>query len=276
MIAIITDVAAGFKDHQKISKDIYLVKQKVFTQNNLQAEKDISIDEFYKDLKLNGPGTTAAPTIEEFTETFNEVIKDGYKKVVVILMGKHLSSTYNNAMVAAKELDSGKLEILVYDTNTILMSEQAYVYDLLKNKYDDIKEVETNFKKLNSRLVFCLTDINTLKKGGRISPAQALAANLLGIKPIIHVSDGKLEVLSKARTEKKALKIMTEYLDDIDKSKIVNIGVLVVGSSIGNEVIELLESKYKQQEIIKTDFLHPVIGNHTSIPIFGISITWKD
>lgn len=275
MIAIITDVAANFLN-KELPKNVYLVAQKAFTINDLQVGKDIDADEFYVNIKKAGPGTTAAPTVEEFLNVYEQVIKDGYDKVVVTVMGSNLSSTYNNAVVASKEYENNdNLEILVYDTNGVVLAEQGYVVDFLNNNYQTLEEVKKNFDRINNKLIFCLNDISALKKGGRISPTQAMAASLLGIKPIIYLNNGKLELFDKARTEKKALDIMLNYIQNSPTNNIVHIGVLGLYSKMFDLAIEKVNQIYNQ-EITKLNFLDPVVGNHTSSPLFGIGISWKE
>ena len=58
-------------------------------------------------------------------------------------------------------------------------------------------------EKPHIRLIALLDTLEYLKKGGRISPAVALAGSLLSIKPVIAVENGEVTILGKARGSKK-------------------------------------------------------------------------
>ena len=54
------------------------------------------------------------------------------------------------------------------------------------------------------RMYVSLETLEYLKKGGRISGAQAAIGTLLSVKPIIAVEDGKVETADKPRTRSKS------------------------------------------------------------------------
>ncbi len=65
-----------------------------------------------------------------------------------------------------------------------------------------LTEEQLEAEKKKVRVIAALDTLENLKKGGRISPAVALAGTLLGIKPVIGIVDGKVEMLGKARGPK--------------------------------------------------------------------------
>ena len=57
-----------------------------------------------------------------------------------------------------------------------------------------------------------LETLEYLKKGGRISGAQAAIGTLLSVKPIIRVKDGVVETVDKVRTRSKARERLIELI----------------------------------------------------------------
>jgi DegV family protein with EDD domain len=55
-----------------------------------------------------------------------------------------------------------------------------------------------------TRVLFCVDDLEHLRRGGRIGSAAALIGSALAVKPILHVVDGRVAVLEKARTATRA------------------------------------------------------------------------
>ena len=57
-------------------------------------------------------------------------------------------------------------------------------------------------KKKDVRVLALLDTLEYLKRGGRISKTAALAGNLLSIKPVIAIVDGRLPFLEKLAAQK--------------------------------------------------------------------------
>ena len=64
----------------------------------------------------------------------------------------------------------------------------------------------------DSRLYVALDTLEYLKRGGRISAAQAAIGSFLSVKPIITVSDGVVETVDKPRTKSRARQRILELL----------------------------------------------------------------
>jgi DegV family protein with EDD domain len=62
------------------------------------------------------------------------------------------------------------------------------------------------------RVMLVLDTLEYLKKGGRISGAQAAFGGLLSFKPIIEIRDGLVETVERVRTRGKARERMIELL----------------------------------------------------------------
>jgi DegV family protein with EDD domain len=61
-------------------------------------------------------------------------------------------------------------------------------------------------------MIVALDTLEYLKRGGRISGAQAVIGTLLSLKPIIEVKDGKVETIDKVRTRGKARERVIELI----------------------------------------------------------------
>jgi DegV family protein with EDD domain len=60
------------------------------------------------------------------------------------------------------------------------------------------------------RVMFTVDTLDYLHRGGRMKGSQALVGTLLGIKPVLWLNEGRIELWSKARGKKKALQIMLD------------------------------------------------------------------
>ena len=75
-------------------------------------------------------------------------------------------------------------------------------------------------KKKNDIRIYALVDtLEYLKRGGRISSVQAIAGNIINLKPIIRVLDNKMVVAKKPMGYSRGLNALLGYLE-ADKDNI--------------------------------------------------------
>lgn len=162
--------------------------------------------------------TTAQITPIRFEECYGKYIKEGYK-VIAIHMSSKMSGTYQSALIAKNEFNDE--DLVVVDALTIT---SAYGLLVLKaarmvEEGKDIKEIEKELliyrTKIKSSLMFASLD--NLVRGGRLSKGTAVIANVLGIKLILDMENGEMNVNTKVRGSKKAVK---QIISDIESVKL--------------------------------------------------------
>lgn len=162
--------------------------------------------------------TTAQITPMRFEECYGKYIKEGYK-VLAIHMSSKMSGTYQSALIAKNEFNDE--DLVVVDALTIT---SAYGLLVLKaarmvEEGKDIKEIEKELliyrTKIKSSLMFASLD--NLVRGGRLSKGTAVIANVLGIKLILDMENGEMNVNTKVRGSKKAVK---QIISDIESVKL--------------------------------------------------------
>ena len=110
-----------------------------------------------------------------------------------------------------------------------------------------------------------------LARGGRISPAKAKIGNLMNIKPVLTVVDGKLDVCSKQNGTKKAYKYMLDaFKENYDEQD--DAPVTVVDADNG-EVSDEFVAKIKEiapKATVWQQPVGPVIGAHAGPGTIGL------
>src|SRR5690606_14989600 len=138
-----------------------------------------------------------------------------------------LSGTFNSANAAASIVDSSKISVIDSLTSAANLKALVEKATLLSSegltREDIVKEIEKQKNYTGIRLTVATLDY--LKRGGRLSTAEAMIGSLLNIKPIIGLIDGKLEALNKVRGKKKA---MEKMLEDIPPTA-YSIGICHIG-----------------------------------------------
>ena len=155
--------------------------------------------------------STAARSVGFYQDEFAKYAED-YDGIIHINIGSGLSSSFQNASLAAEEFDN----VRVIDSKNLSSGQGLVVLkacELAKTATDlDALKAELDAFTDKVESSFLVDKLDYLVKGGRCSAAAALGANLLNLKPCIEVRNGKLEVVKKYRGN--YAKCLTNYVKD--------------------------------------------------------------
>lgn len=165
---------------------------------------DLLPEVFFDKLKESGsiPQTSLINSFR-WNEEFEKATGNG-DELVVVTLSSAISGTYEAAVKAAEKF-SGKVEV-VDSRNAALGEKLLGLYALsLAGQSLSAKQIadKLNEEKSKIRLYAVMDTLEYLKKGGRISATTAFFGGVLDIKPIIGVIDGKVEVIGRAKGNKR-------------------------------------------------------------------------
>ena len=173
---------------------------------------DITPDMIYAHHEKTGqlPKTSAINVVEDL-EYFEELTKDG-SAVIHFTISSSMSSTYNNACVAAQEFEN----VYVVDAKSLSTGSGLLVLAAAEMAQEGM-EAQQIVEKLNDLAdrvdaSFVVDNLEYLVKGGRCSALAAFGANLLQLKPCISVKNGAMGVGKKYRG--KFEKVLLTYVAD--------------------------------------------------------------
>ena len=173
---------------------------------------DITPDMIYAHHEKTGqlPKTSAINVVEDL-EYFEELTKDG-SAVIHFTISSSMSSTYNNACVAAQEFEN----VYVVDAKNLSTGSGLLVLAAAEMAQEGL-EAQQIVEKLNDLAdrvdaSFVVDNLEYLVKGGRCSALAAFGANLLQLKPCISVKNGAMGVGKKYRG--KFEKVLLTYVAD--------------------------------------------------------------
>lgn len=216
-VAIVTDSASDFDPARAASLGITVVPLIVnFGQQAFSAGRDLSTDEFWT--KLKSPGspfpTTAACSPGEFRTTYQRLFDEGADGIVSIHVAGTLSGTIKAAEIARGMFTDRDIQIV--DSMSASMGEGALaeIGVEMSNAGASASEIaEAVTRRRDDIGIFLALDtLEYLKRGGRISGAQAAIGTLLSVKPIIEVKHGLVETAERVRTRGKAREKLVELL----------------------------------------------------------------
>ena len=165
---------------------------------------DLSRDEFYDMLRKGIDVSTSQPSPAEVIDMWKEMLKE-YEEIVYIPLSSALSGSCMAAAAMAND-DAFAGKVFVVDNGRVATPMHRSVLDAVEmvEKGYSAAEIKKILEETREKMTIYigLSTLEYLKKGGRISPAVALAGSLLSIKPVIAVENGEVTILGKARGSK--------------------------------------------------------------------------
>ena len=267
---IITDSCCDFIEAQYNQWDVLSAPLTVTyhgeSHENFSREEDVKA--FYDQLRGGVMATTAAVNPDGWAKVMEPALKEG-KDVLILAFSSGLSTTYQSAVIAAKELREVYPErtINVVDTLCAALGQGLLVWHAVQKRdagmsIDELTAwVEAN--KLNVCHWVTVDDLSHLKRGGRISATTAIVGTMLNIKPIIHVdNDGHLINTAKVRGRKTAMEYLVKKFQETGLEQ----DTVFIAHGDCPEDAAALEALVREKTDVKnviTGYVGPVIGAHT-------------
>jgi DegV family protein with EDD domain len=166
--------------------------------------------------------STLQGRLEDFVAVFTAAAEAG-RDVLYVGFSSGLSGTYNTALIAANEVREAHPGCGIYCVDSLgaTMGHGIQVLEAARLRAEGLSAAETAERLADKVLTAChfftVDDLNHLYRGGRLSKTTAFVGSLMGIKPVMYVSDaGKLTPLSKARgrlaSMKEMARLTAEYI----------------------------------------------------------------
>jgi len=204
-------------------------------------------------------------------EAFSRARDEGAEGVICVTLSAGLSGTYQAAVTGAAEL-AGSMAIEVVDSRAVTLAEGFLVLDAAEAAAQghSLSEV-ADLVRARAELVHILgglDSLDTLRRGGRIGPAQAFFGSLLAIKPIVELREGVVEGESRQRTRSRSLRYLADKV--LAAGPVRRLGVSHATASDVDQFLELTASVTPEFPLIVTH-LGAVIGAHTGPGTIGVS-----
>jgi DegV family protein with EDD domain len=173
--------------------------------------KTIPYKVFYDMLRKGTLPTTSQPSVAQYIEFFEPLVKEG-KKILHLAFSSGISGAYNCACLARKQLleKYPDMQLHIVDSLAACGGYGLFVMSVCQLRddgcsYEDAIEWAEN-NRLKVHHWFYSFDLTHFYRGGRISKTSQIFGTLLQICPLMNVSNvGKLVIREKYRGRKKVL-----------------------------------------------------------------------
>lgn len=206
-IRIVTDSSANI--YTTDDKSIVSVPLRIVTgEKEYVDDANLDIKEMAEELaQYRGKSGSSCPGVGDWLDAFGDA-----DWIFGITITSNLSGSYNSAMVAKEtyEAEHPGSRIMIFDSLSAGPEIKVIIEKIQEllaegKDFDDVCKAVALYQK-KTYLIFCLKSLANLANNGRVSPAVAKIAGILGIHVIGRASDeGTLEQKDKSRGEKKAI-----------------------------------------------------------------------
>jgi DegV family protein with EDD domain len=274
-VRIVTDSTADLPLQFAHDLGISVVPLSVIFGDDVYREGiDIDHDLFYDKL-INGKvlPTTSAPSVGDFLEVYEPLLKET-DEIVSIHLSSKLSATYDNACQAAQGLSDRGARIEVVDSRVVSLGLTfvALAAARAAREGGDIDRVRAAVDSTIERIrIYILLDtLEYVRRGGRIGRARAFLGGMLRVKPMLALRDGEVHPHERVRTKRHAMdrlfQIATSY---------PNIREVALGYSTNPQDAHDFQQRLAEvmpHVNIWTARFGPVIGTHGGPGVLGVGL----
>ncbi|MDJ1111871.1 MULTISPECIES: DegV family protein [Staphylococcaceae] len=261
--------AQYLKDHGIVQVPLNIVME----GKTYLDQEEITSDEYLEKLiALKEIPKTSQPATGKFVEIYQKYIEEGYE-ILSLHMTHRLSGTIGSAQTAAGMVDG---KVTVIDSGFIAQSYGFIIQNvaelIIKHKsMDEIVAAIENMK-TQSKLFLVISQLDYLKKGGRISRGKGFIGGLMNLKPVAEVVDGEIHVLQNVRTINSVVKLLTKEVKEMSEQyKYLRIGI---SEAQANDLLTKVKSAVEPftDENISIHTTTPIVSTHTGPGAIGLSV----
>ena len=178
-------------------------------------DENLDVAKMVEEIKATkGKSGTSCPNIHDWLQAF-----EGADYIFAVTITSNLSGSCAAALQAKEQYEESHPDAKVHVIDSLSAGpELRLIVEKLKqliqeNKtFEQIREAVGKYVE-NTHLLFSLESLTNLARNGRVNPAVAKIAGVLGIRVVGKASDqGTLQQLYKCRGEKKALDTLFEEM----------------------------------------------------------------
>jgi len=276
-IGLLIDTTTLTREDLKQYDFIKVAQLNVSIEGKTYQESELSYDEMMKHLSDGKKMLTSQPSPGDFLKLYDSFFQEGYSHVFVITLSENISGTYQSAVIA-KTMVENPIEIIVKSPKVASFGVALGVAILAKeiSKGISFSELEAKYNIVfsNAHVMFTLSNLMHLFRGGRLNRISALLGTVLRIKPIVEMVDGRLQLTRKERTNIACYNIFMDVIDQYSKKyQTVYLDIVQLNRvEWGEKIKQAVETKYPNISINMSSSVSPVFLVHLGDQGFGVAL----
>ncbi|MFN3691632.1 MAG: DegV family protein [Fervidobacterium sp.] len=264
------DSSVDFQQDLKFQVPTDIFPLRVYVDEKEYIDKlTITDEEFYQKCLSGAKVSTSQPSLDEMRRKLLKYSKE-YENVYVITISQKLSGTFDtiSSVIASEKLNN----VTVLDSKSGSVKTTYVLYRVINAAENGIKvtqELVNTFVK-ESLLLFTVSSLEYLEKGGRIGKAKALIGKLLKIKPILTTDEeGYTSSVDVSRTLDGCISKIRENAFKFMKNISNPVVIGGYGVSTMKPYLDKLLEGFNVHSIAR---IGPAIAAHVGPEVFGFVI----
>jgi len=273
-IKIVTDSSVQLTAAEIEQYDIQIVPLLVGFGGELVQDNTISREDFDRQMAASDLlPTTSQPPIGSFVTLYDELTADG-SQVLSLHITETLSGTVNAARQAA-QLATGDVTVVDSQSADRGMAFQVLTAARMAHAGADLATILAKIAVIRRQThVYLFVDtLDNLVKGGRVPKIAGVVTNLIKLKFVFELVDGKLKLYTRGRGKKALIKAQAQILDDLaDVTRVEAAGISYVGEDTVAAAPRDLMMKVAPKTDLLVDRTSPIIATHTGIGAYALML----
>ncbi|MCI8648791.1 MAG: DegV family protein [Anaerotruncus sp.] len=211
-ILLMTDTASDIPDADLTAGKIAMLPIPIAIEGKDYLERvDFTIPEFYERLAAAKEIPTTSHILSTtYLRAYEDAMEQGYTHIINTTITSRGSNMFEAAVLAKRQFREAHpdsvLEITVLDSGTYTV---GYGYPIIeaskmvqagKTASEIISYLDDYYS--TAEIYFAAYSLEYVKKSGRVPAAAAFVGDVLGLRPIISIIDGKTTTVEKVRGDK--------------------------------------------------------------------------
>ncbi|WKN47265.1 DegV family protein [Nocardioides sp. Arc9.136] len=231
---VVTDSTASLPAEVAAEHGLLVVPLQVVigAQVHDEGEHGATPDMVAAALKSFTPVSTSRPSPATMAAAYERAVADGATSIVSVHISGDMSGTFESAQLAARE---ASVPVIAVDSRQVGVATgyaalAAAEVAAAGGSAEEVAEAARARAEASSSL-FYVDTLEYLRRGGRIGAAAALLGGALAVKPLLTISDGRVESLERVRTSQRALARLEELAAEAAGDQSVDVCVAHLASA---------------------------------------------
>ncbi len=245
-ITIITDTDSSIPFELATRYNIYQVPMTInFGEDSYEAVYAVNDADTFRRIDSEGKlPTTAAPSPGKFISAYKNAFDAGCQKIICLCVSSEVSATFSAAQSARDSFPQQEIHVIDSRSLSMGLGYMVLAASEAASQGASVSEIISiiDATREKTHLFAALSTLKYLAMGGRVSNLAASMASMLNVKPILTIRDGKLDLLERVRTQKKAwervieLSAITTGEKQIEKMCILHVNAPEMASKFKHEL----------------------------------------
>ena len=230
--------------------------------------------DFYTELaRARVNPVTAAPNPADFFTAYQEAQEAGFRQILVVTASAEMSATHSHAHRAAEEIGGGTVVVLDSGQGAgaqALIAAHAARVAMQGAPLADVAAAAREAGR-STQLFMAVDTLRFLRRSGRLSGPQASLGELIQLKPILTFRDGRLHVVEKPRTMRRAVGRLIERVAGHAQQP-AQVLIMHANTPVAAEGLAALIRQRWDDIEIDTSPVSWVVGGHTGPGLLGLAV----